>query len=198
MREDELMTGGPIATFSIGHSNHTFEHFASLLGEHGVDCVVDVRSNPWSRYAPQFNREALEPALASRGIEYVFFGAELGGRPDGDEFYDEEGHVAYGALASTSSFKCGIDALEVRASVRRVAIMCSEEDPTDCHRRLLVARVLLARGVSVSHIRGDGRVQTEADLEPAAAQQSLFDEEKPWRSTRSVLHRRPRATSSTG
>ena len=117
---------------------------------------------------------------------------------EGDELYDDEGHVLYGALAATSLFKAGIDALEARAKTRRVAIMCSEEDPTDCHRRLLVTRVLQARDVLVDHIRGDGRAQSEADLEPAAFQQSLFAEEKPWRSTRSVLHRQPRATSSTG
>ena len=184
--------------YSIGHSNHTFEHFASLLRQHEVDCIVDVRSSPWSRYAPQFNREVLGPALAAHGVEYVFLGAELGGRPDGDEFYDDEGHVLYGAVAETSRFKAGIEALEAHAQARLVAIMCSEEDPSDCHRRLLVARVLQGRDAPVGHIRSDGRVKSEADLEPAAFQQKLFAEEEPWRSTQSVSHRRPRATSSTG
>jgi uncharacterized protein (DUF488 family) len=192
------MSDRPPPILTIGHSNHTFDHFASLLAFHGVECVVDVRTSPWSRYAPQFNREVLGPALAAHGVDYAFLGAELGGRPEGDEFYDDEGHVLYGALAATSLFKAGIDALVARAKTQRVAIMCSEEDPTDCHRRLLVTRVLHARDGLVDHIRGDGRAQSEADLEPAAFQQSLFAEEKPWRSTRSVLHRQPRATSSTG
>jgi uncharacterized protein (DUF488 family) len=191
------MSGGTISILSIGHSNHTFEYFASLLRQHGVECVVDVRSSPWSRYAPQFNREALEPALADHGIDYAFLGAELGGRPTADELYDDEGHVLYGAVADTPLFKTGIETLEALARDRRVAIMCSEEDPSDCHRRLLVTRVLLARGGSVEHVRGDGRVQSEGELDPAATQESLFAEEKPWRSTQSVSHRRPRATSSS-
>ncbi len=192
------MSEPPIRIRSIGHSNHTFAHFASLLGRHEIECVVDVRSSPWSRYAPQFNREALGAELATHGIEYVFLGAELGGRPDGDALYDDEGHVLYGAVAATPGFKGGIEALEAQGRARRVAIMCSEEDPTDCHRRLLVARVLQHRGVRVNHIRGDGRVQSESDLEPAAFQETLFAEEEPWRSTRSVSHKRPRATSSAG
>jgi uncharacterized protein (DUF488 family) len=197
MRKDDPMSVDSISIASIGHSNHQFGHFASLLRRHELACVVDVRSSPWSRYAPQFNREALEPSLADQGIEYAFLGAELGGRPIGDELYDDEGHVLYGAVADTPLFKAGIETLEELARDRRVAIMCSEEDPSDCHRRLLVARVLVARGVSVEHIRGDGRVQSEGELEPAATQESLFAEEKPWRSTRSVSHRRPRAASSS-
>jgi uncharacterized protein (DUF488 family) len=190
------MGSGTVSILSIGHSNHTFEHFASLLSGYKVDCVVDVRSSPWSRFAPQFNQEALGPALAARGVDYVFLGTELGGRPEAGELYDDEGHVDYGAVADTGLFKAGIGELEACARDRRVVIMCSEEDPTDCHRRLLITRVLQTRDVTVDHIRGDGQVQSEADLD--AAQQSLFAEEKPWRSTQSVSHRRPRATSSTG
>lgn len=198
VRKDERVSDRPGRIHSIGHSNHAFDHFASLLKQYEVECVVDVRSSPRSQYSPQFNREALGQALAALGVGYVFLGAELGGRPDGDDLYDEEGHVLYGAVANTSLFKAGIEALEARAQAGRVAIMCSEEDPTDCHRRLLVSRVLQGRDVPVDHIRGDGRVQTEADLEPAAFQQTLFAEEEPWRSTRSVSHKRPRATSSAG
>lgn len=181
---------------SIGHSNHESDHFICLLTKYGIAAVVDVRSSPWSRFAPQFNQELLERTLARHDIIYVFLGAELGGRPDGDDFYDDDGHVLYSEVAETSFFEAGIDRLVEEARQRRVAMMCSEEDPTDCHRRLLVTRVLRERGVRMDHIRGDGSLLTEDDLAAAEAQQSLFVEEKPWRSTRSVLHRRPRATSS--
>ena len=153
----------------------------------------------WSRFAPQFNSESLRQSLLESGVDYVFLGAELGGRPEGERFYDNEGHVLYGKVAMSSAFARGLDRLETGARTRRVAMLCSEEDPTHCHRRLLVARVLLQRGVNVIHIRGDGRAQPESELEDALgeAQQTLFgSEEASWRSTRSVSHRRPRATSS--
>jgi uncharacterized protein (DUF488 family) len=190
------MSDRPTPILSIGHSNHMFGHFTSLLARHGVECVVDVRSSPWSRYAPQFNREALQPALAARGLGYRFLGAELGGRPSAERFYDDDGHVLYGLLAGTEFFRRGIETLEAEARARRIAIMCSEEDPTGCHRRLLVARVLEQRGVQVEHIRGDGRVQINPEFESSGPQGTLFAEEKPWRSTQSVSHRRRRNTSS--
>ncbi len=185
--------------FTIGHSNHDLERFISLLTMHGVEVVADVRSSPWSRFAPQFNREALERSLQARGVRYVFLGEALGGRPRGDEFYDEEGHVLYGVVAETPWFREGLDSLEEVARRSRVAMMCSEENPADCHRRLLVTRVLSERGVRVEHIRGNGQVVSEADLAVEVdPQQELFPEEAPWRSTRSVSPRRPRATSSAG
>jgi uncharacterized protein (DUF488 family) len=181
---------------TIGHSNHDSDHVVGLLERHEIEAIVDVRSSPWSRFAPQFNRETLERTLSRHRIGYVFLGAELGGRPDGDDFYDEDGHVLYSEVAETDFFRAGIEQLVEEARGRRVAMMCSEEDPADCHRRLLVTRVLRDSGVQVDHIRGDGSIQSEDELANAEPQQSLFAEEKPWRSTRSVSHRRPRATSS--
>lgn len=193
------MTAHPLCLYSIGHSNHELAQFLALLRAHDIEVVADVRSSPWSRFAPQYNREPLERSFASAGIQYVFLGAELGGRPDGDEFYDDEGHVLYGAVAETTLFQRGIERLETEAVVRTVAMMCSEEDPTECHRRLLVTRVLRDRGVRVEHVRGRGQIQSEEELLAAVdPQQELFAEEKPWRSTRSVSHKRPRATSSAG
>lgn len=191
-----------VTVFSVGHSNHSIERFVSLLQRHGIDVVADVRSSPQSRYAPHFGREALVAALRREGIGYVFLGAELGGRPAADEFYDEEGHVLYGAVAETEQFGDGVRRLETGAVTHRVAMMCSEEDPTDCHRRLLVARVLCERGDDVLHIRGDGRIESEDELRALAEsrdpQESLFGEvEKPWRSTRSVSRRRAPVSSSS-
>jgi len=193
------MTESSVRVYSIGHSNHSLPTFIGLLRQHEVEAVIDVRSSPWSRYASQFNREALAPALSTERISYTFLGGELGGRPDSDEFYDGEGHVLYGPLADTDAFKRGLAQVESEAYARRTALMCSEEDPTDCHRRLLVGRVLMERGADVVHIRGGGRLQLDAELEGPNGQQSLFPgEEESWRSTRSVSPKQRRATSSAG
>ncbi len=182
---------------TVGHSNHSFEHFVALLNEHRVQVLLDVRSSPYSRFAPQFNREALKATLASTSIKYGFLGGELGGRPEGDGYYDEEGHVLYGRVARSPFFIAGIERLVRGLGDFRIAIMCSEEDPTHCHRRLLVTRVLIDRGVDVVHIRGDGRLQPDGEL-AAVAQGDIFNgfEEKAWRSTRSVSQRRAPISSS--
>jgi uncharacterized protein (DUF488 family) len=182
---------------TVGHSNHPIEHFVALVREHSVEALIDARSSPYSRFAPQFNREALKATLGPDGIRYGFLGRELGGRPESEQYYDEEGHVLYGRVAASVVFQAGIERLERGLDGYRIAIMCSEEDPTNCHRRLLVARVLLDRGVDVVHLRGDGRLQRDGEL-GAVGQGDIFNgfEEKAWRSTRSVSPRRARASSS--
>jgi uncharacterized protein (DUF488 family) len=176
-----------------------------LLRGQRIDVLVDIRSQPYSRYAPQFNSAALKEALVLRGVRYLVMGRELGGRPDGAEFYDAQGHVVYSQVEQAPFFLEGIARLETGMQKYRVALMCSEEDPAHCHRHLLVARVLVARGVPVQHIRGDGRLQTETDLAAAQAraalpegQMPLFDLEETtvWKSTRSVLPKNTRPPSS--
>lgn len=192
------------AVYSIGHSNHTAEAFLELLGRHGIGAVADVRSQPYSRYATHFSREPLATILQKAGVRYVFLGRELGGRPEGDEFYDDEGHVLYGLRAESDEFLEGIHRLEDGAARLRIAVMCSEEDPLHCHRRLLVARVLEARKSEVRHIRRDASIELEGDLRARenpeeSANLSLFEDDatnQPWRSIRSVSRARPQPSSS--
>lgn len=184
--------------FSIGHSNHTLEKFIALLKEHKIEVLVDTRSHPYSKFAPHFAADAIKEVLAKTGIQYIFLGKELGGRPQEQEFYDAEGHVLYWKLANTLKLKEGVHRLEEEAKKRRVAIMCSEEDPTSCHRRLLVGKVLSGRGAHLEHIRSDGRIQSEDELAPAERQSDLFNPSKKvvWRSIQSVLQRGQQRTSS--
>ena len=181
--------------FTIGHSNHSEETFLGLLRAHLVQVLVDVRSQPYSGYSTHFNYEPLRQAMAAAGIKYLFLGRELGGRPDGDDFYDDEGHVLYGKVAASDLFQAGIQRLEKGISDYRIAIMCSEENPAVCHRQLLVSRVLRKRGVNVLHIRGDGHLETDEEIVARAGsdvhQPLLFGEMETdsWRSIRSVLRK---------
>jgi uncharacterized protein (DUF488 family) len=198
------MEGRTRRLYSIGHSNHSLEAFLSLLTANSIDVLVDCRSHPYSRYAPQFNAEMLSRALSEIGINYLFMGSELGGRPQQEEYYDEEGHVLYSGLSRAPLFLQGIERLEKGLDSYRVALMCSEEDPAVCHRYLLVGRVLAGRGVQTQHIRGNGQLQTDEELERQIGgakddgQLSLFEEPKEpaWRSLRSVLPRKRQASSS--
>jgi len=186
--------------FTIGHSNHALDAFLALLAAQRIDVLVDTRTQPHSAYSPQFNRAELTTAVASAGMKYLFLGKELGGRPTGSEFYGADGRVLYYRLAESELFLSGIARLERGIQEFRVALVCSEEDPQVCHRQLLVGRVLSERGVTLHHIRGDGRVETH--LPPAAharRKQTLFTfgEESEWKSLRSVLPRKtPKSSSS--
>ena len=149
--------------YTIGHSNHSPEAFLTLLRKHAVDEVVDVRSSPASRYNPQFNHGVLSDALERAGIDYVFLGGELGGRPADRSCYDEDGRVSYPRLAETEPFDDGIGRVVRAADERRVAVMCSEKDPQDCHRALLIAGALEERGVAAEHILADGSIERHND-----------------------------------
>ncbi len=169
---------------------------------HGVQVVVDVRSQPYSKYATHFDKDALKLGLQSACIRHLYLGRELGGRPEGDEFYDQKGHVLYDRVAATSIFQEGLKRLEKGIREYVVATLCAEENPSACHRRLLVSRVLLNHGIHVDHIRGDGRLQTEeevaAELRPDRDQLVLFQKagEEPWKSTPSVLRKKRMNNSS--
>ncbi len=183
---------------SIGHSSHSLEEFLALLKKYEINLLVDTRSQPYSKFAPHFKADCIQEALVKAGIRYIFLGKELGGRPEEQEFYDSEGHVLYWKLANSSRLREGIRRLEEESKVRRVAIMCSEEDPTCCHRRLLVGRVLNSLGIELNHIRGNGQLQTEDDLVPKETQNALFDQPQKavWRSIQSVLQKGQRQSSS--
>ena len=154
----------PILT--IGHSNHSPEAFTELLLRHGVEEVFDVRSAPYSRYTPQFNQRELTALLEGAGavgIEYTFLGAELGGRPADRSCYDADGRVLYERLANTDAFDDGIRRVMRAADERRVALMCSEKEPLDCHRALLIAGTLTERGAAVEHILADGSLENHEE-----------------------------------
>ena len=148
--------------YTIGHSNHTIDRFLDLLSLHQITAVADVRSSPYSRRNPQFNRDALKESLARRDIRYVFLGEELGARSKDRSCYSE-GKVVYARLAATELFQQGLQRLKSGASEHRVAIMCAEKDPLDCHRTILVARRLVADGVEVAHILETGALETHAE-----------------------------------
>ncbi len=183
----------PATLLTVGHSNHDLEHFLTLLRTHNVQGILDVRSWPASRYTPWFNRESLVNDLKGVGVQYVFLGRELGGRPSDERLYDEGGHVRYDAVAKSAAFARGLEQLRHGIAAQRIAVLCAEENPEHCHRRLLVARVLFEEGARVLHIRGDGRLQPESGF---VRLDTLSEEPLPWRSTASVSRRRPLRTFS--
>ena len=156
--------------FTLGHSNHAAEPFLALLRTHGIGCVADVRSRPYSRW-PQFGRERLATLLAGAGVDYVWLGEQLGGRPAEPALLAADGTPDYAAIARAPGFQAGLAVLRERLDgPRPVTVLCSEGDPLRCHREHLIARALRPLGVTVRHILRDGTLAAPPDGEghPAA------------------------------
>lgn len=148
--------------YTIGHSTHSIERFVELLKLHGITAVGDVRSAPYSRFNPQFNRETLVIELKNVGIAYVFLGKELGARSD-DPTCFRDNKVQYNRLAKTDLFKSGLERVKSGAKDHRIALLCAEKDPLDCHRTILVARRLVEQGLSVKHVLADGGIESHEE-----------------------------------
>ena len=145
--------------YTVGCSTHTLEHFLDLLKQHAIETLADVRSTPYSRLNFQFNRESLANAVRREGIEYAYFGKELGARSDDARCY-VNGKAVYDRIAATPLFQSGLQRLREDYGGVRVALMCAEKDPIQCHRTILVARKLVEAGVPVIHILEDGKTET--------------------------------------
>ncbi len=176
--------------YTIGHSNVPASKILDLLRQFEIRALVDVRSAPYSQYVPQFNRETFEHTLRLAGIEYQYLGDALGGRPKDPSCYKNDQlpdgkadflHlVDYPAVMTRDFFRQGIDQLLKLSNHGRTAVMCSEEDPAQCHRHHLIGRYLTQQGITVLHVRGDGSTVRDQQLpslkkdEPPAEQLSLF------------------------
>ena len=169
--------------YTIGHSTHSTEEFVKLLSIHSITAVCDVRSSPYSKYNPQFNRETIQKELKLYGILYVFLGKELGPRSDDSACY-EDGKIQYNRLAKTGLFRQGIDRIRKGMKSYRIALMCSEKDPMTCHRSILICRHLRSDEIEIKHILEDGTAENNRDSETRlmrmlnVPQRELFDSEE--------------------
>ena len=159
-----MQMANPLSVLTIGHSTHSWKHFASLLHGSGVTAVADVRTSPYSRRYPHFNRDELREKLRRDGLLYVFLGNELGGRPKEPQLY-RNGVADYETMAKTKEFSNGLSRVVEGAKNHRIALLCSERDPLNCHRCLLVGRALAENGVRVSHVLDRGNVATQVEIE---------------------------------
>jgi len=150
--------------YTIGHSNLDIDAFAELLGLHQVQAVADVRSRPFSARYPHFSQPGFEALLRERGIAWLEFGEELGGRPDDPAVY-AAGHVNYRLRRKSAAFRQGLERLVLELERRSVAMMCAEEDPLQCHRFLMNCAELRAWGLAARHIRKGGRLEEQEQAE---------------------------------
>jgi uncharacterized protein (DUF488 family) len=172
---------------TIGHSNLSIEDFIALLKQHQITAIADVRSHPYSRYLPHFNKESLKVSLLNSDIKYVFLGRELGARPEDLNCY-MGGKALYEKIAATDLFSEGIQRLIQGAQKYKIALMCAEKDPITCHRTILVCKHLCQFDLQIEHILSDGNLENHQHLEqrlidlhglhlPKVVQFSLFSQQ---------------------
>lgn len=161
------------AVLSIGHSNHSLGTFLELLAGAGVEMIADIRSTPFSRRHPQFDKPALARALAEQGIAYLYLGRELGGRPSDPALF-REGIADFERMAESPAFQSGITRVKGEAEWLRLCLMCAEKDPLDCHRSLLVGRALTEAGIEVVHVLANGTTRPHSDIEDELAGADLL------------------------
>lgn len=150
---------------SIGHSQHKIDFFISLLREHNVNYILDVRSTPYSQFAAEYNRESIKTILESNGIAYTFMGNYFGARPSDYSLYSPNGYLDFEKVANCLNFrKAFANVMKGAGQGYRIAFMCTEKDPVECHRAILVTNAFYKAGYSIEHIMPDSTIQTQEDI----------------------------------
>jgi len=151
---------------TIGHSKHLLETFLDILSYHQINSILDVRSSPYSRHNPQFNRETIKTDLEINEIEYIFMGDLLGARYENSNLLFDDGKVDFDKVNKLQSFIEGIEKVIDRIkSGRNISLMCAEKDPFSCHRFVLVSRALSRKNVIIKHILSDKSTVSQEELE---------------------------------
>ena len=156
----------PKQCFTIGYGNYPIDQFITVLQKISIDVIIDVRSSPYSRFNPHFNRENLEKTLIMNNVDYRYMGDKIGGRYSNPDLLFPDSTVNYRKVQDTEKFQEGInEVLSIISSGKKIALMCAEKEPERCHRFALIAPVLQSKGISVIHIRHDMKLQANEDLE---------------------------------
>jgi uncharacterized protein (DUF488 family) len=159
--------------YTIGHSNITQELFIEILKSFKINLIVDVRSSPYSKFVPHFNRENIKKTFKENSVKYIFLGDYIGGKPKSKKYY-ENGKVNYDLIAKSENFKEGIDKVMGLSKDNNMVLMCSEEDPYNCHRHHLITQTLLKNGLKVTHIRKEGKTDKIIRADKKDIQKTLF------------------------
>ena len=165
----------PKQCFTIGYGNYPIDQFITVLQKISIDVIIDVRSSPYGRFNPHFNREKLENSLREDNVDYWYMGDKIGGRYSNPNLLFPDSTVNYRKVQDTEKFQEGInDLLSIISSGKKIALMCAEKEPERCHRFALISPVLQSKAISVIHIRPDMRLQANEDLEQELID-SFFD-----------------------
>ena len=169
--------------YTIGHSTHPIKKFIDLLKLHNINYVIDVRSTPYSKYAQEYDKDNISQILMNNNISYAFMGRYFGARQDNKLLYNNQGYLDFEKVSASDFFNIGLQNVIKGMENNRIALMCLEKKPIDCHRAILVANAFYIQGLSVKHILENGNIETHEELNnellnlyfPDRNQINLFD-----------------------
>ena len=150
--------------FTIGYASFSITEFINALRSHEITALVDVRSAPYSKYKPDFKKDNLHKVLVDNDISYIFLGTYVGARIEDPECYID-GKLNYGLLKETKNYQAGIDRILTGMRDYRIALMCAEKDPVNCHRTFLICRPLRSYHIKILHILEDGSLEDHTGTE---------------------------------
>lgn len=151
--------------YTIGHSQHDLKYFIRMLKKYKMNYVLDVRSMPYSQFASDYNRENIKAVLNRAGIQYTFMGTYFGARPEDKSLYTKEGYLDFDKARMSAKFRVGVkNVIKGIETGHNISLMCTEKDPLECHRAIMVARTFYEQKINVQHILADGSLQSHAVL----------------------------------
>lgn len=162
--------------YTIGHSQHDIEYFIDMLQKYNINYVLDVRSTPYSQFAENYNRENIRAILKKVGIEYSFMGNYFGARPEDRTLYSKDGYLDFDKTRNSEKFLNGVSSVikGIHAG-NNITLMCTEKDPIECHRAIMVARTFYERSIEVQHILADSSLQSHEELNQRLINQHFPD-----------------------
>ena len=151
--------------YTIGHTNHSHDEFLELLRKYEITYLLDVRSTPFSQFTSQFNKDIISRFLEANGVKYFHMGKYFGARPEDKSLYTEENYLDFEKMRSSDLFRRGMNnVIQGLEEGKNIALMCTEKDPFDCHRAIMVARGFELQGIDANHILPDGTIQSQKEL----------------------------------
>ena len=152
--------------YTIGHSNYSVEKLLDMLKIYEIDCVIDIRGTPYSKYNVQFNKETIRKTLTDRGYLYIYMGKEFAVQRMNKSSYTKEGYADFEKSMRDEHFLEGIKRLKNGLNKGyKIALMGAMQDPINCHRAILVGRALREKGFNVKHILHEGTLASQEELE---------------------------------
>jgi uncharacterized protein (DUF488 family) len=192
-----------IPIYTVGYGNRSIDDFVTLLQDYDIKFLVDIRSQPYSRFSPDFSKDALDKRIQQHHIRYIFMGDTLGGRPKDSSCYVGN-KVNYARVREKSFFQKGISYLHTAWEKQlHIALMCSEAKPQECHRAKLIGNILTEQNIDVAHIDETGATKTQLQINRIIQkltddQPSLFGDESLVTMSKKVGLSRKKYTFSDG
>ena len=152
--------------YALGHSNYPFDKFIEILKKYNINCVVDIRAIPYSKYNTQYNKEFFQSTLKKLGYTYIYMADEFGAKRKTRESYNSEGYADFEKVIFEDSFKKGIERLKIGCKKGyRIVLLGAMQDAIRCPRAILVGRQLIKEGFNVKYIMHEGDLKSQTDLE---------------------------------